>query len=163
MKRCSACGESKPLHKFGLDSRKSYGRQARCRECEAKRRRERYPTTRAKDLATSAAYYAANRNKLAENQRVRYQEARAAVLSHYGSSCACCRSTERLTIDHMSGDGAEHRRALFGKDAESYRMYRWLIDHDFPSGFQTLCQPCNASKGQGDRCLLLHAVEEAKR
>lgn len=35
-------------------------------------------------------------------------------------------------------------------------FYPWLIKNGFPSGFQTLCGPCNASKGAGDRCGIRH-------
>lgn len=44
-KICTKCSESKPLSAFGPHSRGKYGRQARCRKCEYKRKE---------------AYYAAN-------------------------------------------------------------------------------------------------------
>jgi len=36
---------------------------------------------------------------------------------------------------------------------------RWLIKNGFPEGFQTLCRPCNGSKGDGDRCKLNHGQD----
>jgi hypothetical protein len=48
---------------------------------------------------------------------------------------------------------AQHReKKLFGRDAETCGMYRWLRDNGFPEGFQMLCLSCNDSKGTGERC-----------
>lgn len=83
---------------------------------------------------------------------------RNAVFAHYGETCACCGGAESLTIDHVNGDGARHRQELFGDSSNfSHDTYRWLIENDFPEGFQTLCKSCNASKGGGERCRLNHA------
>jgi len=90
---------------------------------------------------------------LAEDKR-RYQ---TAALDHYGHACACCGATENLSIDHVNGDGREHREALFGSQGgASTSMYRWLARNGFPDGFQTLCRPCNTSKGSGERCRMPH-------
>jgi hypothetical protein len=79
------------------------------------------------------------------------------VFDHYGSSCRCCGSTERLTIDHINGGGEDHRRELGTKGGSG--MYRWLIASSFPEGYQTLCMPCNRSKSAGERCRLDHGQE----
>ena len=79
------------------------------------------------------------------------------MFAHYGESCACCGTADDLTIDHIDGDGREHRIELFGNaDSVSTRFYRWLIEQGFPGGLQTLCAPCNASKRDGDHCRLWH-------
>jgi len=54
------------------------------------------------------------------------------------------------------GGGSAHREKLFGRDAETCGMYRWLRDNGFPEGFQILCLSCNDSKGTGERCTLAH-------
>ena len=81
-----------------------------------------------------------------------WPQLRAAVLGHYGTACACCGAAERLSIDHVEGNGARHRQELFGGKSSSQRMYRWLVKQGFPDGFQTLCLPCNQSKGNGREC-----------
>lgn len=73
------------------------------------------------------------------------------VFSHYGWTCACCGSAERPSIDHVNGDGKEHRAAIA---SGSINLYRWLVRNNFPSGFQTLCMPCNSSKGRSSHCRL---------
>lgn len=76
------------------------------------------------------------------------------MFGHYGRSCACCGTAENLTIDHVFGGGGAHLKALGLTGGDSF--YRWLISNDFPAGFQTLCGPCNVSKGGGNRCRRWH-------
>jgi hypothetical protein len=76
------------------------------------------------------------------------------VLNAYGGPvCACCGETllEGLTIDHVNGDGAKHRREL-GTSLGGSRFYSWLKKHGYPAGFQVLCFTCNVAKGTGDHC-----------
>ena len=89
------------------------------------------------------AWRAANRNAVNEQDRQRraadpeghrdrrrdYRERlKAQVLAVYGASCACCGTTERLTIDHVNGDGGKHRAALFGhRGGSSVMFWLWLI------------------------------------
>ena len=128
-------------------------------------RRRYYQEHREEHAARSRRRREEHREELREYDRRYYQEhreeqaayrkrLRAAVLGHYGQVCACCGSTARLTIDHVNGDGAEHRAQL-GNDG-GWRFYLWLIRHGFPPGFQSLCFPCNQSKGIGQRCQLDH-------
>lgn len=74
------------------------------------------------------------------------------VLKHYGEECACCGEVipEFLTIDHIDGSGATHRKTLVSKGG--YGFYLWLIRNKFPSGFQTLCWNCNIAKGLLKQC-----------
>lgn len=57
-----------------------------------------------------------------------------------GAKCACCgEDTECfLSIDHIDGNGAKHRREI-GRTS----LYGWLKKNEFPSGFQVLCFNCN--------------------
>jgi hypothetical protein len=93
----------------------------------------------------------------ASAQRRRHRE-KALVFAHYGTWCACCGTTEQLTIDHVNGDGAKHRR-LMGSGGGTF-IYHWLVVNGFPPGFQTLCGPCNQSKGRGPACRLTHHESE---
>lgn len=74
------------------------------------------------------------------------------VFSHYGLSCARCGyyDLRALSIDHIDGYGAEHRRILAGLVGRDHlgsdEFYRWLITNSFPVGFQTLCMNCQFIK-----------------
>jgi len=84
---------------------------------------------------------------------------RRAVFGHYSNNafkCACCGESEQdfLVIDHIQGNGNEHRRAVFGTiNAGGYRMHRWLVKQGFPQGFQLLCSNCNSSRGKHGECI----------
>jgi hypothetical protein len=94
-------------------------------------------------------YQDANREALREQTLRRLAAVKSAVFDHYGHTCACCGSSEKLTIDHVGGGGQEHRKEIGGGGPV---MYRWLVKNGFPDGYQTLCNPCNSSKAGGAAC-----------
>ena len=182
-KRCTKCGEVKPLGEFGRLASRPDGHRAECRAC----RKNYYGANRDRIIAKSARWYRENRQRGLEARR-QYREAtletwreydrqrtpgrsdwkreydqgyvadlRGVVFAHYGTSCACCGATERLSIDHVGGDGGAHRQELFGRSHGGGKgFWQWLIRHDFPQGYQTLCLPCNQSKGRSECCRLDH-------
>ncbi len=154
-KHCAGCNTTKPLEQFGGSDR----RRRTCHECEAAYARRRYEVNREKERERGRRYYAANREQALERASCYTDSLRAAVFSHYGSACACCGSTERLSIDHVNGGGQRHRQELFGRQG-GWGFYVWLIKRGFPSGYQPLCLPCNSSKGCGERCRLDHATSD---
>jgi hypothetical protein len=139
--------------------------QLRYREANPDKISERnqrwYQANHEEATAARRRYHEANRDRLNANQRQRSARIRDAVLEHYGRICACpdCYSTESLGIDHIDGNGRQHRLELFGNNAwksGAVRFHYWLIKNNFPPGFQTLCGRCNTSKGTGERCRLVH-------
>ena len=118
-----------------------------------RRARERYAANRAKEADRQRRYNDTHlhiRRASGARARDRY---RTAIFDHYGWECACCGAADRLTIDHIDGSGAQHRKELFGgRQIAGTRFYSWLIQRGFPPGYQTLCLPCNRSKGTGPRC-----------
>jgi len=70
------------------------------------------------------------------------------VMDQYGGPvCTCCGETilEFLTMDHVNGDGATHRRSPVSRNALG-PIYAWLKSHGFPPGFQVLCFNCNVGR-----------------
>lgn len=84
--------------------------------------------------------------------RVYWQRMRQEVLDAYGRKCTCCGETQEefLSIDHIDGNGAEHRRELGIKGGGQF--YAWLRRQGFPDGFQILCMNCNHAKGHYGTC-----------
>jgi len=113
---CVQCGKQTPV-----------GDGKRCADCVEKRN-EWYQgsTTQKKDKARRDA------NRLA-------------VLAHYGGKCVKCGEMKPhcLAVDHIHGDGNTHRRTI-GKHGSGF--FKWLVDNDFPDGFQILCHNCNMEK-----------------
>lgn len=74
------------------------------------------------------------------------------ALIHYGNSkCACVwcgfNDIRALSLDHINGNGAEHRRQLKAMGIGGY-FYKWLKLHSYPLGLQTLCMNCQFIKAR---------------
>ncbi len=125
---CKFCGQERDPDDFVQVGQKT----GRCSECRKEHNRTAH-----------------NRRGHGEVQRVKDE-----VFAAYGSECVYCGEQDRqlLEIDHIDGDGYEHRKALGYKASttrNSFVVYRWLRQHNYPDGFQVLCRPCNAAKGKG--------------
>jgi hypothetical protein len=75
------------------------------------------------------------------------------IMAAYGSVCACCGESRLpfLTIDHINGNGNEHRKELNGRGCGEI-IYRWLIKNDYPKGYRVLCMNCNFAIGHFGFC-----------
>jgi len=108
---------------------------------------------------------ARNREKFLETQRRCYHKARFEALQRYSSKapkCACCGESELafLCLDHVNGDGAEHRRKIGMAQGTAAQVHNqgqkvnvggnglpyWLKKNNWPEGFQVLCYNCNSAK-----------------
>jgi len=74
---------------------------------------------------------------------------------HYSGNppkCQCCgeKHIEFLTIDHIKGGGAVHRRKI--KRGTGTNFYHWLKKNNYPKGFRVLCINCNFSLGHFGYC-----------
>lgn len=81
-----------------------------------------------------------------EKSRIHRQLLKLDVLTHYGNGKAACvrcgfDDIRALSIDHVHGDGAAHRKAI-----QTQHLYLWLKRNKFPEGFQTLCLNCQFIK-----------------
>lgn len=126
---CPACERTLPLAAFKRERRKAACCTLNCWECSG----------------------ACTDRRRRESMRAAHRHYRDLVFAHYGTVCRCCGSADRPTIDHVNGDGAEHRKTVTS-------LYRWLVRNDYPDGFQTLCRRCNASKQSAGHCRLDHSV-----
>lgn len=116
---CSKCKRVLPVTEFGARPEVKSGIQSHCKQCQS------------------------------DYWRVMRMD----VLSHYSDAeyprCACCHEStyEFLTLDHIKGDGAEHRRQL-----GTNNVFRLLKRQGYPPGLQVLCWNCNMAKGKGLVC-----------
>jgi hypothetical protein len=75
------------------------------------------------------------------------------VIDSYGGHCVCCNESNIafLNIDHINGDGAEHRKT--NPDLTGVKIYLWLKQNAFPTdNFRVLCWNCNQSFGHHNYC-----------
>ncbi len=81
------------------------------------------------------------------------------VVTRYGGHCVCCGETkvEFLTMDHIDGRGADHRRELSPNKATrpsgglSFYLRLLKLDYRDPN-MQVLCWNCNCTKHQYGVC-----------
>ena len=77
---------------------------------------------------------------------------RRKMIAAYGGACTCCQEShpEFLSLDHVAGDGAEHRRQV-GRNGQAQ-----LVDLErrgWPQeGYTVLCFNCNIAKGAKGKC-----------
>src|SRR6266581_3629242 len=144
---CSGCQGRVDITKASGYARWQCGPRNRARS-EAWRAR---PGGAAEAAAYTAAWKAANPGHAAAARRAD----RAQVIEAYGGRCNCpgCHvvHAELLTIDHLNGDGAQHRR---NGGRSGYRFYRLLITLGFPGDVQLLCGSCNLAKADRGKCPL---------
>lgn len=133
--KCSKCLKEKP------DSERSCKSNRQCKECYNKYRNEYYHN--------NPEY----RQQIAKQSKENRRNLRIEVMSYYSEGtpkCNCCGETtyEFLSIDHINGGGAEHRK----RGIESKALYRWLRTNNYPKEYQVLCMNCNFAKGQYGCC-----------
>lgn len=99
-----------------------------------------------------------NRKKFLAKQKENYQAVRLEVLTYYSGGtpkCACCGEDKLyfLSIDHIKGNGSEHRRKIDPKKKMGGNGFvYWLKKNKYPKGYQILCYNCNFAKRQNKVC-----------
>ena len=106
--------------------------------------------------------YAHSPNRLARRKTLR-DEIRLEVLQYYSkrlskSDIPCCRCcgenyhVDFLALDHISGRkemDSDTKLVKLGYSSlkRTVGLHKWIIENNFPKGFQILCHNCNYAKG----------------
>jgi len=83
------------------------------------------------------------------------------VYNHYCNGdikCKKCGMTDIrcLSIDHIDGGGRKHRKEL-----KNNFLPKWIIDNNFPEGFQVLCMNCQFKKRvENNECCAIDAIRK---
>lgn len=153
---CTKCKEKKPISEFNYSHKALGYRRHECKECQKNRQSGWYNENHARETHKNRKYYQRNkqafRSKKIRERNAKYQKKYRSKLKQivhdaYGNVCACCGESEPmfLSIDHKNNDGYAMRK-YSGHPRTGAQFYRWLIDNDFPDGFQLLCMNCNWGK-----------------
>ena len=139
-KICSKCRQRKWNREFPACRAAVDGLHSWCRKCTATARDACVARRKAMQMPSYAA---------SECRRLRL-----AVLRKYSDGpkprCACCREDriEFLSLDHINGGGAAHRKSL-GNNQMVLRELRRL---GYPPGYRVLCHNCNQAIGAYGYC-----------
>jgi len=123
MRFCPDCKRTLPVTDFNKGGRTPDGYRRTCKDCTH-----------------------------AENKESR-QLIRLDIMIHYSGNppkCECCGETnlEFLTMDHINGDGAKHRK----EDSGANHICTWIKRNKYPEGFRVLCMNCNFAHGKFGYC-----------
>lgn len=125
-KMCTACKAVKGVSNFYKDANRPDGLCGMCKLCKA----TRYRGVSAKSIAKK----------------------RLKAMDNYTEGCCCCKwcgysDPRALTIDHVNGDGADHRKWMKDVGEKNWsNIAYWLEQNGYPEGFQILCMNCNWKK-----------------
>lgn len=135
------------------EQRKAKSRRSYWKNVEKSRTKQRahYRKHRESILAALTERRKDSKYRAKEHQRKRDYTRRlhAEMVAAYGGKCRCCGETipEFLTLDHVNGDGKEHRLRV------SKQVYADLKRRGWPKkGYRLLCMNCNWSIGVRGYC-----------
>lgn len=148
---CRPCAVARATAKQPAGSRKAYHaryyQEHRERILKTTRAWQREHPLKTRD--TSRRYAKKHIDARNEKSRQKRVAIREKVLDAYGHACACCGEahSEFLGIDHINGDGAQHRRES-NLTRSGSAIYLWLLRRECPTDrFRLLCWNCNAARG----------------
>ena len=132
---CRKCSITKPADDFYPSYRSGERANQWCKVCAAEYAR---------------SWQAKNRGRYLVSRRRRYAALVDQIQEAYGRKCTCCGEAEKgfLTIDHVNGDGAAHRREVNGSNYNGSMVYRQIVAQGFPDTFQLLCFNCNLGRAK---------------
>lgn len=147
MRQCSRCKQVKSLKEFHKCSKNALGIQYHCKVCGKEMRREYIKAHPDRIKETNAN----TRKKLGPGYwRKKHQQFKLEMLEAFGKVCECCGETEItfLTLDHIHGGGAKHRKAV-----GQAKILRQLRDAGWPKeGYRILCMNCQFGYMHGRTC-----------
>lgn len=144
-KVCTQCKFEKPIDGFTNNKLTPDGLASWCKDCFNAYQRKSYLENHEEQLERHRKYRETHREQGRRKGRIYNQRMKSLVLFHYSSgvpTCAHCGFCDirALSIDHINGGGSRHQREI------SNTIYRWLINNDFPDGYQVLCMNCQFIK-----------------
>lgn len=150
-KKCSRCKETKPLESFHKNKTTKNGISHYCKVCRCRLQNEYRREHQDRVKLSYTLWRKKNKARHAELSRNRTKRIKEEVLTAYGGKCACCSEScySFLTIDHINGNGRQHRGELGG----GLNFYVWLKRNGFPKdNYQILCMNCNWGKRLHGSC-----------
>lgn len=158
MKTCNKCGINKERDQYNKHSKTKDGLHPTCKPCLKTYNKLYYITNKERIKKTVKEHKKKNRKRHNIINNEERRKLKIQVFDAYGSKCACCNeeAIEFLTLDHVNGDGAEHRRRLAQergvKKIRHDTIYREVRRNGYPDTFRVLCMNCNFSYGIHGYC-----------
>ena len=106
-------------------------------------RRDYYHKNKSKVRNTTEKWKKKNQIRVNIAHKKYVRKIRIEVINHYGGKCNCCgeKQFEFLCIDHIFGNGNQHRKLI-----SSQALPHFIKKNNYPDEFQILCYNCNAAR-----------------
>ncbi len=150
MKRCTKCGKRKLKSRFSRANRSKDGLRFWCKSCDIKFGKKWYTENRERKREAGKRYWGQHKDRLNKIQRELYRTLRLDLIKAYGNKCSCCgeHRKEFLTLEHIRGDGAKHRRKM-----SNYSIFVQIKREKYPKDKYTiLCSNCNFALAYSGYC-----------
>ena len=143
-KTCKTCQILKPVSDFTVTDKVRGYYYPHCKLCQAAKKKAKRQSDPATYNAYQRSYYEKNKEKLLPRARKAnakaYRNMKAEILSLLGGKCAVCGITQFLQVDHVQGNGGEHRGRTPNNHTTSLRDIRNAARADEAEGkYQLLC------------------------
>lgn len=150
---CSTCKIKKENSEFYRSKNKSNGLTSQCKVCISDGVKRYAQTEKGKKIRKESIkrYKKNHPDRVRKQENKRRKDRRLQVLEHYSCSppkCVMCGFDDirALQIDHINGNGRDHRRQLGRRAGGSDIIIDFIIKNNYPDGFQILCANCNMIK-----------------
>ena len=129
-KLCHRCNQLLQISDFYKNKAQKDGLGTACKECQKARNKE---------------YRQKHAQRIYEKESAYKHAVKLEVFERYCGGepkCQGCGFSDlrALTIDHINGGGAEHKRKIGRTNGTSF--YRWIRDNGYPDDLQVLCMNC---------------------
>ncbi len=162
LKYCPQCKETKLVTEFYNDMRAKGRYRSPCKACTLKSCKQYSTLHHEGKLKSALKYRSLHHRECLKSLHKSMAKLKLEVFSHYSEGKPVCNSCgfddlRALSIDHINGDGAKHRKSMGLK--AGFQTYYWLKRQGYPIGFQVLCMNCqfikraeNEENSIGRRC-----------
>lgn len=155
-KRCSRCGQTKPLSEFHKKSGvKSTGVNSMCKKCNIEHAKKYYYEHQ-EEVSKKNCEHSKNNPQIAKRaHEKRIKRLRSEAIQFFGP-CECCGEDrwEFLSIDHINGHGNEQRKRGRHKDGwellNDFHCMGW--PEEIKKSYRLLCMNCNFAIGHHGYC-----------
>lgn len=154
-KKCRICNIELTNENWSLSYQKYQSNI--CKKCDKQRFDLYYITHKNERNNYQSNRYLNNREKLLNDGRKRNLDVKIIVMIHYSNGtmqCNCCGENhiEFLQIDHINCGKKRYNNETRCNNFYGLKLYRYLINNNFPNGYQVLCANCNFAKGAFGKC-----------
>jgi len=157
MKKCTKCHKLKLLSDFTPNKLYKDGLTYWCKLCISRYSKLKYhldPSFAKRLNKNNIIWQKKNKDKIRYNLLKLAYKYKTKAINHYSNgtnSCSCCgeQHIEFLSINHINGGGNQHRKKV---NKSGWLFLKWLIDNDYPKGYNVLCHNCNQADGNFGGC-----------